>query len=97
MYGNGHIYVYLRVAPCFSINIRDVECKKPGVATFSMSTKKPTNPLRVAVGGLAPRAHDPRPHQRTFARTLRPHLTIYMDAVLGRAGVGGQAVVYDGL
>ena len=38
MYGNGHVYVYWRVASCFSINIRDVECKKPGVATFSMST-----------------------------------------------------------
>ena len=54
-------------------------------------------PLRVAVGGTAPRAHAPRPHPPTFARTLRPHLTIYMDAVLGRAGVGGRAVVYDGL
>ena len=39
MYGNGHIHVHWRVASCFSINIRDVECKKPRVATFSCPPK----------------------------------------------------------
>ena len=50
MYGNGHVYVYWRVASCFSINIRDVECKKPGVATFSMSTIDVSNHAVRVVG-----------------------------------------------
>ena len=38
MYGSAHIYASWRVASCFSINILDVQRKKPRVATFSCRT-----------------------------------------------------------
>ena len=38
MYGSAHVYAFWRVVSCFSINILDVECKKPRVAILSVST-----------------------------------------------------------
>jgi hypothetical protein len=48
-------------------------------------------PLRVAVGGTAPRAHAPRPLAPTFARILRCHLTFPIFSVVGRAASAAKS------
>ena len=44
--------VYQSLGPCSGVKVRDVQCKKPRVATFSVFTKRPSSMIVHKPGGV---------------------------------------------
>ena len=75
--------VYQSLGPCSGVNVRDVQCKKPRVATFSVFTKKP---LRLVARLARPRLFTL--HKAAILQPIAPSTSAHMD----RSDAGGTGL-----